>query len=63
MFEVQTNYLVEWIREGKVKALLAWGLNMMIWPQTHEYQEAIASLEFSMAVDYFFRPQTQSRLG
>jgi anaerobic selenocysteine-containing dehydrogenase len=58
IFEVQTNSLVEWIREGKIKALLGWGLNMMIWPQTHEYQEAIASLEFSMAVDYFFRPQT-----
>lgn len=58
LFEVQTNYLVEWIREGKVKALLAWGLNTMIWPQSHEYQEAIGSLEFAMAVDYFYRPQT-----
>lgn len=60
MFEVQTNHLVEWIKEGKVKALLAWGLNMMIWPQSHEYQEAIGSLEFSMAVDYFYRPQTHN---
>ena len=58
LFEVQTNYLVEWIREGKVKAFLGWGFNMMIWPQTHEYQEAIGSLEFAMAVDYFYRPQT-----
>jgi anaerobic selenocysteine-containing dehydrogenase len=60
MFEVQTNHLVEWIKEGKVKALLGWGLNMMIWPQSHEYQEAIGSLEFSMAVDYFYRPQTHN---
>jgi anaerobic selenocysteine-containing dehydrogenase len=58
MFEVQTNHLVEWIHAGKVKAFLGWGFNMMIWPQTHEYQEAISSLEFSMAVDYFYRPQT-----
>ncbi|MBN1101894.1 MAG: molybdopterin-dependent oxidoreductase, partial [Deltaproteobacteria bacterium] len=58
MFEVQTNFLVEWVREGKIKAFLGWGLNMMIWPQSHEYQQAIASLEFSMAVDYFYRPQT-----
>jgi anaerobic selenocysteine-containing dehydrogenase len=58
LFEVQTNHLVEWIKEGKVKAFLGWGLNMMIWPQTHEYQEAIESLEFAMAVDYFYRPQT-----
>ncbi|MBW1802673.1 MAG: molybdopterin-dependent oxidoreductase, partial [Deltaproteobacteria bacterium] len=56
--EVQTNYLVEWVKEGKVKAFLGWGFNAMIWPQTHEYQAAIAGLEFSMAVDYFYRPQT-----
>jgi len=58
LHEIQTNHLVEWIKEGKVKALLSWGLNTMIWPQTHEYQEAIESLEFSMAVDYFYRPWT-----
>ncbi len=58
MFEVQTNHIVEWIHQGKIKAFLGWGVNMMIWPQTHEYQEAIASLDFSMAVDYFYRPQT-----
>ncbi len=58
LFEVQTNHLVEWVREGKVKALLSWGLNTMIWPQTHEYQKAIESLEFTMAVDYFYRPWT-----
>ena len=57
-WEVQTNYLVEWIKAGKVKAFLAWGFSTMIWPQTHEYQQAIASLEFSMAVDYFYRPWT-----
>jgi len=56
--EVQTNYLVEWITEGKVKAFLGWGFNVMIWPQTHAYQKAIESLEFSMAVDYFYRPWT-----
>lgn len=58
IWEVQTNYLVEWIREGKIKALLGWGLNTMIWPQSHEYQAAIADLEFAMAVDYFYRPWT-----
>ncbi|MFH1491527.1 MAG: molybdopterin-dependent oxidoreductase [Pseudomonadota bacterium] len=56
--EVQTNYLVEWAKEGKVKAFLGWAVNAMIWPQTHEYQKAIESLEFSMAVDYFYRPWT-----
>jgi anaerobic selenocysteine-containing dehydrogenase len=58
LHEIQTNHLVEWVKEGKVKALLSWGLNTMIWPQTHEYQEVIEGLEFSMAVDYFYRPWT-----
>jgi anaerobic selenocysteine-containing dehydrogenase len=57
-WEVQTNHLVEWAKAGKVKAFLAWGFSTMIWPQTHAYQQAIASLEFSMAVDYFYRPWT-----
>jgi anaerobic selenocysteine-containing dehydrogenase len=57
-WEVQTNYLVEWVKDGKIKAFLSWGFSTMIWPQTHEYQQAIASLEFSMAVDYFYRPWT-----
>jgi anaerobic selenocysteine-containing dehydrogenase len=56
MFEVETNHLVEWVNEGKLKAFLGWGLNTMIWAQSKEYQKAIASLEFSMAVDYFYRP-------
>ncbi|MBN2033601.1 MAG: molybdopterin-dependent oxidoreductase [Deltaproteobacteria bacterium] len=58
LFEVQTNHIVEWIGEGKVKAFLGWGFNMMIWPQTHEYQQAFAGLDFAMAVDYFYRPRT-----
>jgi anaerobic selenocysteine-containing dehydrogenase len=58
--EVQTNYLIEWVNEKKVKAFLGWGLNTMIWPQSHAYQKAIESLEFSMAVDYFYRPWTHN---
>jgi anaerobic selenocysteine-containing dehydrogenase len=58
LFEVQTNHLVEWIKEGKVKAFLGWGLNTMIWPQSHAYQQAIESLDFSMSVDYFYRDWT-----
>jgi anaerobic selenocysteine-containing dehydrogenase len=58
--EVQTNYLVEWIKEGKIRAFLGWAFNAMIWPQSHEYQKAIESLEFAMAVDYFYRPWTHN---
>jgi len=57
-FEVETNYLPEYVAAGKIKAFIGFGLNIMIWPQTHLYQKAIASLEFSMAVDNFYRPQT-----
>jgi anaerobic selenocysteine-containing dehydrogenase len=59
-FDVQTNRMVEYIHEGKVKAFLGWGFNMMIWPQTHEYQKAFEALEFSMAVDFFYRPWTHN---
>ena len=60
IFEVQTNHLVEWINEKKVRAFLGWGLNTMIWPQSRVYQKAIETLEFSMAVDYFYRPWTHN---
>ena len=60
--EVQTNHLVEWVKEGKVKAFLGWALNVMIWPQTHEYQKALENLEFAMAVDYFYRPWTHDHM-
>jgi anaerobic selenocysteine-containing dehydrogenase len=58
MFEVQTNLLPEWVQAGKVKAFLGWGLNAMIWPETHVYQEALDALDFVLAVDFFERPQT-----
>lgn len=58
MVPVQTSHLVEWVKQGKIKAFLGWGFNTMIWAQTHEYQKAIENLEFSMAVDYFYRPWT-----
>lgn len=58
IFEVQINLLPEYVKSGKVKALLMWGGNTMMWPQTQEYQEAIKSLEFVVAVDHFYRPWT-----
>ncbi|MEM3550328.1 MAG: molybdopterin-dependent oxidoreductase [Candidatus Bathyarchaeia archaeon] len=58
IFEVQINQLPEYVKSGKVKAMIMWGVNSMMWPQTHEYQEAIRSLEFSVAIDIFYRPWT-----
>jgi anaerobic selenocysteine-containing dehydrogenase len=60
LHEVQTNLLVEWIEQEKIRAFLGWGFNTMIWPQSQTYQKAIESLEFAMAVDYFYRPWTHN---
>ncbi len=62
IWEIQGNHIVESINEGKLKAFLGWGLNLMIWPQSHEYMEAFDKLEFTMAVDYFYRPWTHSHV-
>jgi anaerobic selenocysteine-containing dehydrogenase len=62
LLPVQTSYLPEWIEEGKVKAFLGWGFNMMIWAQTKVYQQAFDKLDFAMAVDYFYRPWTHDHL-
>lgn len=58
MFEVATNYLPEYVREGKIRSLLGWGINAMIWPRTKEYVEALKQLELFVAVDNFYRPVT-----
>jgi len=60
IFEVQINLLPEYVKAGKVKAMLMWGANLMMWPQTHEYQEAVKSLEFAVAIDHFYRPWTHN---
>ena len=60
MFEVQINLLPEYVKAGKVKAMLMWGGNLMMWPQTREYQEAVKNLEFVVAIDQFYRPWTHN---
>lgn len=60
MFEVQINLLPEYIKAGNVKAMLMWGANLMMWPQTREYQEAVKKLEFAVAIDHFYRPWTHN---
>lgn len=56
--EIQINRLPEYIREGQIRALVMFGANAMMWPQSRLYQEAIGSLEFAVAADYFLRPWT-----
>ncbi|GHU68997.1 formate dehydrogenase [Clostridia bacterium] len=49
---VQLNALPEYVKEGKIRAALALGLNCMMWPQSHEYQQAFADMEFVAAADF-----------
>lgn len=57
---VQNNGMVEYINEGLIHAGLFVGTNLMVFPQTHLYQEAVASLDFSAAVDMYIKPMTHN---
>ena len=59
---VMINRFPEWVRDGKCRVFLAWGFNVNIWSQPHEYVEALKKLDFSMATDYFYRPHTHNEL-
>ncbi len=56
--EIQMNLLPEYVEEGQIKAMVLFGANAMMWPQSARYQEAIGKLEFAVAADYFLRPWT-----
>lgn len=56
--QMQVNRFPEYVDEGKIKAMVMWGGNTMMWPQTQVYQEAIKKLDFSCAADYYIRPWT-----
>lgn len=58
--EIQMNLLPEYVEEGRIKAMVMFGANAMLWPQTAKYQEAIGRLEFAVAADYFLRPWTHA---
>ena len=58
--QVQTNRWPEYAADGKIKMMMMWGGNALMWPQSPLYQEAIGSLEFAAAADYFYRPWTHN---
>ena len=58
--EVQMNRLPEYVEAGTIRAMVLFGGNAKIWPQPHLYQKALANMDFSMAVDYFYRPWTHN---
>ena len=57
---MQANRFPEYIDEGKIKVMMMWGGNAMMWPQSDVYQKAIGKLEFSAAADYYIRPWTHN---
>jgi anaerobic selenocysteine-containing dehydrogenase len=60
--EVTMGRFPEWVAEGKLRAFLGWGLNAMLFPQTGQVQRALDRLDFVMAADYFYRPQTHAHV-
>ncbi len=56
--EIQMNPLPEYVENGQIKAMVMFGANATMWPQSKVYQKAIEDLEFSVAADYFLRPWT-----
>lgn len=55
---MQMARLPEYVDAGKIRAGLLVATNVMIWPETHVYAEAIQKMEFTAAVDYYERPWT-----
>jgi anaerobic selenocysteine-containing dehydrogenase/Fe-S-cluster-containing dehydrogenase component len=55
---LQVNMLPEYVRDGKVRALFALGLNAIMWPQSREYQQALGDLEFLAVADFRENPWT-----
>jgi anaerobic selenocysteine-containing dehydrogenase len=55
---VQLNALPEYVRDGELRACIMLGGNCIMWPQSHEYQEAFKNMEFVVAADFRDNPWT-----
>lgn len=62
MRHMQNDGLVEYIDDGIIHAALFLGSNVMVFPQTRQYQEAIAKLDFACGMDFYVRPLTHNVL-
>ncbi|MDR0875975.1 MAG: molybdopterin-dependent oxidoreductase [Clostridiales Family XIII bacterium] len=49
---LQLNRLPEYVRDGDIRACFALGLNCIMWPQSHEYQEAFKNMDFAVCADF-----------
>lgn len=50
---MQLNMIPEYVRDGDLRACLMLGGNAMMWPQSHEYQEAFKNMDFVVAGDFY----------
>lgn len=55
---VQLNKIPEYVKNGDIRACLMLGGNAMMWPQSHEYQQAFADMDFVVAADFYNNPWT-----
>ena len=62
MRQTQNNGLPEYIDEGLIKAGVFLGSNTMVFPQTRQYQEAIAKLDFAVGIDWYIKPMTHNTM-
>lgn len=58
--EMQTNRFPEYVDQGKIKAMVMFGGNAMMWPQSQVYQKALEKMEFGVAADYYIRSWTHN---
>lgn len=58
--DIQVNRFPEYVDKGQLKAMVMFGGNAMMWPQTPIYQKALEKMEFSVAADYYIRPWTHN---
>jgi anaerobic selenocysteine-containing dehydrogenase/Fe-S-cluster-containing dehydrogenase component len=49
---LQVNRLPEYVRDGEIRVAFVLGLNCIMWPQSHEYQDAFAKMDFVAVADY-----------
>ena len=61
-WKVNTSYLPERIEEGRIRALVSFGMNVGIWPSPKCYANSFAKLDLGVAVDYFYRPASHANM-
>ena len=57
---LQLNRLPEYVKSGAIRAAMMFGQNAMMWPQSHEYQEALQNMDFVACADFYIRDWTHN---